>query len=1193
MIRLSAFEARRLTFNTSKHPLSMRFSFLISPLIFSGFLQAGLSSSAPSLPLDFHALSERPGHVQFCDVDNDGKNDLALHDSSGLSWIRYPDREEISIWTGDISGDRFDTRDMDGDGDIDIVASVLIKREEKGLWNTIAWWENPLPEASPSDHRNWQKHDIGLFKDWIKDLMCEDIDGSGTLDVAVRAGEHTTLFFDNDGDWVPRELEHPAHEGMALGDLDADGDVDIVLNGFWLETPDDPLRDEYPSHDFDSIWYTQTEDGWRKNNCSIDLADVNRDGLPDIFVSQSEREGFPIALYMASSPEAAKADRWQKVEVARRFDWCQSLSAGDIDNDGDIDLLAAKFERQRAGYPPNSPPYPVAIFFNEDGLGQVWRREDISQDGIYAGMLGDWGSDGDLDIAGPRSYWVGPVKLWENQLDSHRLPLGEWSYVQVDSTRSRHETRSAGGGGWFGLAFDDINRDGFSDIISGKWFYRNPGGDMTGRWDRIEIDSGVDGLLALDVDGDTFGDVIGLKPNRQIWYEATDEEGNHWQAKEFGDLPAANHGTSIQGYTMAQIDPGGRPELVMNTGAIYVFSIPEDPEQLPWPYVEVAPEKSTNGEGIAAGDIDGDGDIDLMAVMGEAGEKDPRHVGWWENPGDGQSSWVRHVIGEAIERPDRVELADMNGDQRMDAVWTEELYPGLEPEARLYWFEAPADPKQGEWTRHTIVQQYTMNNLDVADMDRDGDMDIITGEHKGPLRVQVWENHGNGVFSPHEVGRGKESHLGTRSVDLDGDGDLDVVSLGWVDYQSIHLWRNDALKNADPAPIARRTFPQEWRQPYAIDVQTSPAPALLIDKPIEFAVNFTDCLRKLEANMDFQEASIQVQELDVYGELVNPNVPFQWDRGSDYDRRKNASGIITLILEGRTDKGASRFYRVLFDHRGSAYARHNYPLRDPMRWVHIHRGITDEGFDALRLDTPYAMMFYQTKAGGFSSIQDLNRKDWISYNAAEGSAGQYRGIPNISGPDFHPGDPSPPRETSVVAEGPLKILLTTRTPDGQWEGTWTIYPNYQTYELKSPGTAPYWFLYEGTPGGSFEPEKDYMVLSDGRKFPLSEKWDFDLPSPEWLYFSDPEVGRALAFYQLEDDQLSDQYWPMQGNMTVFGFSRGRNSKGSSIALNTSPVQRYVMALLETDDFDRIREAMTSAGADVQIEMGEALGVSGR
>jgi hypothetical protein len=84
--------------------------------------------------------------------------------------------------------------------------------------------------------------------------------------------------------------------------------------------------------------------------------------------------------------------------------------------------------------------------------------------------------------------------------------------------------------------------------------------------------------------------------------------------------------------------------------------------------------------------------------------------------------------------------------------------------------------------------------MSVADVDGDGGADIVTGEHRGAKRVIVWRNRGHGAqWTADEVDSGKESHLGAQVADLDGDGDLDILSIGWDDYKVFHLWRNDRI----------------------------------------------------------------------------------------------------------------------------------------------------------------------------------------------------------------------------------------------------------------------------------------------------------------------------------------------------------------------------------------------------------------
>ena len=190
----------------------------------------------------------------------------------------------------------------------------------------------------------------------------------------------------------------------------------------------------------------------------------------------------------------------------------------------------------------------------------------------------------------------------------------------------------------------------------------------------------------------------------------------------------------------------------------------------------------------ALGDVDGDGDIDLSAPG-----KDQHTVYWFENPGNGRGDWVAHMVGRINEAEDhyadRVAMADINGDGRPDIIVTEEVSPATQGSS-VYWFEQPSDPRRVNWVRHRVVTQYTTNAMDVGDVDGDGDIDIVTGEHRGSRRVAVWENRDHGKsWVEHVVDTGKEGYLGARVADLDGDGRLEILSICWDTYPHLHLWR--------------------------------------------------------------------------------------------------------------------------------------------------------------------------------------------------------------------------------------------------------------------------------------------------------------------------------------------------------------------------------------------------------------------
>ena len=83
--------------------------------------------------------------------------------------------------------------------------------------------------------------------------------------------------------------------------------------------------------------------------------------------------------------------------------------------------------------------------------------------------------------------------------------------------------------------------------------------------------------------------------------------------------------------------------------------------------------------------------------------------------------------------PDRTEVADFNGDGRLDVIVTEEN--GLSAGASTIWWEQPLDVFGGTWAKHPLTSQGSTNSLDVADLDQDGDIDVIIAEHRGALQA--------------------------------------------------------------------------------------------------------------------------------------------------------------------------------------------------------------------------------------------------------------------------------------------------------------------------------------------------------------------------------------------------------------------------------------------------------------------------
>ena len=192
-----------------------------------------------------------------------------------------------------------------------------------------------------------------------------------------------------------------------------------------------------------------------------------------------------------------------------------------------------------------------------------------------------------------------------------------------------------------------------------------------------------------------------------------------------------------------------------------------------------------HGEGLRVGDLDGDGDIDIVGTGF-----------WFENMPD--QDWVRHTIAKWHPSAN-LALGDFNKDQKMDVVLTPSELAGQF--YKLSWFEQP-DQIIGRWIEHVLIDsiECVIHGVQVEDFNLDGAIDIAYSEmHQGEDldEVVILINQQDGKSWQKQVLSTRGSHS-IEVVDVNADGLPDVFGANWSgDYQPIEIWLS-AL--TDPTP---------------------------------------------------------------------------------------------------------------------------------------------------------------------------------------------------------------------------------------------------------------------------------------------------------------------------------------------------------------------------------------------------------
>lgn len=376
-------------------------------------------------------------------------------------------------------------------------------------------------------------------------------------------------------------------------------------------------------------WKRHTIDASSRGADGVRLADVNGDRLPDI--TTGWEEGGQVRVYL--HPGATKVkEPWPAVTIGQARS-VEDAVLVDLDRDGAVDVVSCTEGKTRSMFVHWAPRDP-SRYLQPD----AWATQPLpASHGMMAWMfcvpLQVDGKRG-IDLVAAGKGPSAALGWWEAPMDSRRLEDWKW-----------HSLRSVG---WImSLVTEDMDGDGDADILAtdrkgaatGCFWLANPGPGAAATESWREHPVGGQGrevmfLSVADLDGDGRRDVITCaKPQEILFLRRLSPAGNAWKTIV---IPMPANSGRAKAVNAGDLNGDGVLDLVFTCenatdGKSGVMALLQQKggEGSRWQPLEVSGPDGVKHDLVELQDLDGDGDLDLLTC------EETRNLGvfWYENPG--------------------------------------------------------------------------------------------------------------------------------------------------------------------------------------------------------------------------------------------------------------------------------------------------------------------------------------------------------------------------------------------------------------------------------------------------------------------------------------------------------------------------------------------------------------------------------